>query len=500
MKTAYIYARYSSHKQTEQSIEGQVRVCTEWAEKNGYTILKVFVDRAISGKTDERPNFLRCIDEAIQNKPNAIIVYKTDRFSRNRYDAAIYKAKLRKAEIEIKYAAEAAIEGPEGIILESLMEGLAEFYSEELAQKIKRGMHESALKAKATGNVGYGWKIGPNKEYVLDEEKAKVVRQMAEEVIAGKGLAAIAKDLNAKGLRTNKGNPFTFKSIQKILSREKNIGIYEYDSVRIEDAIPPILSEETYLAVKKELEHRHKSHTRPQKHEAYLLSDKIFCGLCGAKIHGVSGTSHTGTVYRYYRCSAKCGLEKIRADELEKFVIDETNECVLSDEGIKTLAHNIYEYQVNNHDASMIEYLESKIKETDRALTNLLSAIESGIDPDLIKPRVKELQIQKNDLALQIKSEVKKRIELSEEQLIMFLSSETMNKKIIEHLIYKVELFPDKVAIHYNLGGVDGMKQIAKRFEQRVPSTTIEHLGRTVVIRGSTFCLVARYAKRTKTL
>ena len=141
-----IYARYSAGpRQTDQSIEGQLRVCTDFCKQRGLTVIDTYCDRHISGRTDERPEFQRLIADAKRKKFEAVVVYKTDRFARNKYDSAVYKRELKRNGIQIFYAAEAIPDGPEGIILESLMEGLAEYYSAELAQKIKRGMHERAI-------------------------------------------------------------------------------------------------------------------------------------------------------------------------------------------------------------------------------------------------------------------------------------------------------------------------------------------------------------------
>lgn len=133
---AVIYARYSAGRnQTDQSIEGQVRVCTQYCEQHRLTVKEIYADHHITGKTDDRPEFQRLMADSKLHKFDAIVVYKTDRFSRDKYDAAIYKRELKKNGVAIHYAAETIPDGPEGIILESLMEGLAEYYSAELAQK-----------------------------------------------------------------------------------------------------------------------------------------------------------------------------------------------------------------------------------------------------------------------------------------------------------------------------------------------------------------------------
>ena len=213
MSKAVIYARFSSSKQREESIEGQVRVCTEYADRHGLVVVDTYIDREISGKTDDRPAFQQMIADAKVRKFDTLLVYKNDRFSRNRYDAAVYKRMLRMAGVEIRFAAETIPEGPEGIILESMLEGFAEYYSAELAQKVRRGMHENALKCRTTGSTPIGYKIVDH-QYVIDEKGAEVVRYIYEAVAAGVPYSEIIVNLNEKGMRTSSGSkwiPFLVK-------------------------------------------------------------------------------------------------------------------------------------------------------------------------------------------------------------------------------------------------------------------------------------------------
>ena len=142
---AVIYARYSSDRQTEQSIEGQLRECYAFAKANDIAVIDTYIDRAISGKTDNRPAFQKMIEDSAKRQFQAVIVYRLDRFTRNRYDSAIYKARLKKNGVKVLSAMENLNGSPESIIMESLLEGMAEYYSVELSQKITRGMRENAL-------------------------------------------------------------------------------------------------------------------------------------------------------------------------------------------------------------------------------------------------------------------------------------------------------------------------------------------------------------------
>ena len=160
MKTAAVYARYSSDNQTEQSIEGQLRVCEEYAQRNGIVIVDTYIDRAMTGTNDNRPDFRRMIKDSAKKSWDFILVYKLDRFSRNKYETAIHKKTLKDNGVKVLSAMENIPETPEGIILESLLEGMNQYFSAELSQKIRRGMRETRLKGNYQGGpLLYGYKV-----------------------------------------------------------------------------------------------------------------------------------------------------------------------------------------------------------------------------------------------------------------------------------------------------------------------------------------------------
>jgi len=204
---AVIYARYSCDRQNEQSIEGQLHECYAYAEKHDLTVVKEYIDRALSGRSAEhRTAFQQMIRDSEKKGFDFVIVYKTDRFARNRYDSAIYKTKLKKNDVRVLYAKESIPDGPEGIILESLLEGMAEYYSAELSQKIKRGIHEIALKHKAYGgNRPFGYRIDSDKNFVIDEKEAEIVRKIFTDFADGKQAKEIATELNEKGIKNARG-------------------------------------------------------------------------------------------------------------------------------------------------------------------------------------------------------------------------------------------------------------------------------------------------------
>ena len=252
---AVIYARYSSSSQTEQSIEGQIRACREYAEKHKMIIVSEYIDRAISGKTDERAQFQKMLKDSDKKMFSVVLCYKMDRFSRNRYDSAIHKARLKKNGVIIRYAAEHIPDGPEGIILESLLEGMAEYYSDELSQKVQRGKHESALKCKHLGGPPpLGYYVDGDKKYSIDENTAPLVTRIFTMYDEGMRVVDICNELNAMNTKTAINGKWNKNSLHKILKNEKYIGIYVGCGLRIEKGVPAIVDIEIFERVQVRIE------------------------------------------------------------------------------------------------------------------------------------------------------------------------------------------------------------------------------------------------------
>ena len=285
---AVIYARYSSAAQTEQSIEGQLRVCYEFAERNGYKILNEYIDRAITGTNDRRPAFLQMIEDASKRNFEYILVYKLDRFSRNKYDSVFYKHKLKEFGVKVISATEAISDSPEGRLVEGILEMMAEMYSQDLSQKVKRGIHESLLKNNFIGGTApYGYKI-VDKKLVIDEETAPVMKYYFEQYATGKPKVQIIKELNSMGYRNAHGKPFTKSSLQNCLSNTKYIGIYNVNGMELDNYCPALISKDIFNKVQEMLKkHKHSPATTKAKEE-YLLTGKLFCGICGSGMVGVS--------------------------------------------------------------------------------------------------------------------------------------------------------------------------------------------------------------------
>lgn len=247
---AVIYARFSSHNQREESIEGQLRECKEFAKRNRIDVIGSYIDRAMSAKTDNRPEFQRMIRDSYSRQFDTVIVYELDRFARNRYDSAIYKAKLKKNGVRVMSAKENITDDPTGIILESMLEGMAEYYSAELAQKINRGMHENVLESKGTGgHLALGYKMNSDNRFEIDPVGAATVRKIFELYASGSSIKEITAELNTNGDRTALGNPFQPNSLDRILKNQKYIGIYKYKDVTVPGGVPAIVDTDLFYKV-----------------------------------------------------------------------------------------------------------------------------------------------------------------------------------------------------------------------------------------------------------
>ena len=200
---AVIYARFSSDKQNEASIEGQLRECMDYAERTGITVIGNYIDRALSARTDNRPEFRRMIKDSAKGCFDVVLVWKLDRFSRDRYDSAHYKHLLKKNGVKVISAKENISEGPEGIILESMLEGMAEYYSAELAVKVKRGMMENALKGKVNGGKPpYGYYVDKERPLCVNDTTAPIVQEIFRMYAEGKLVREILAYLEERGIRT----------------------------------------------------------------------------------------------------------------------------------------------------------------------------------------------------------------------------------------------------------------------------------------------------------
>lgn len=466
-----LYLRYSSDKQNEQSIEGQQRVCQSYCERNDMNIIDVYIDRALSASkhTEKREDFQRMIKDSDRKRFEAVVVYKLDRFARDRYDSAVYKAKLKKNGVRVISATENISDSPEGIILESVLEGMAEFYSKELAQKVTRGMNETALKCNSCGGIiPLGYKI-ENKKFVIDPATAPIVVEAFERYANGETVSEICNDFNARGLRSAKGAAFNKNSFRNMFRNERYIGIYKYKDIKTEGGIPAIISRELFEKVQEKIKRNAKAPAKSKAKVEYLLSQKLYCGHCGSLMTGDCGTGQGGTVYNYYTCSNKkrnhnCDKKNARKEWVEQIVVEDTA-TLLTDERINELADMAVRQSVlEASQNTVIPAIKSELKEKEKGITNLLKLVERGSDSESLFARLQELEEQKKDLEKRLAVEEKGIIILEKSQVVWWLkkfsegdiNDPAFRRKLIDMLVNSVTIWdePDgsyKFTIVYNL-------------------------------------------------
>ena len=462
---AVIYARYSSDNQREESIEGQLRECTAYCKKNDITILRTYIDRAMSAKTDHRPDFQQMIKDSAKGLFDVIIVWKLDRFARNRYDSAHYKAQLRKYGVKVLSATENISEGPEGIILESMLEGMAEYYSAELSEKVIRGHTENALKCKYNGGTPtFGFAIDKDKYYQIDPHTAPVVLEMFIRYDKGETMKNIRDWLNGAGVTTVRGKKIDLNFVAAILHNRKYIGEYSYRHIVTPGGIPAIVPQDLFDRVQQRLETNRKAPARHKAEDDYLLTTKLFCGTCGAMMVGESGTSASkGRKYHYYRCvntkkhkTCSAKHKSIRKLPLENAVVNATMAKVMDDNFVEYIADAVMDLQ--GKESSELPALRKQLEETERGITNMLNAIQMGIINQSTKQRLDELEERKKDIELHIIQEEIKKPLLSREDVIFWIcrfrkldvSKLDERRRLIDSFVNSVTIFDDHILITFN--------------------------------------------------
>lgn len=381
MKRAVIYARFSSSGQREESIEGQVRECTAYAGRRNYTIVAQYADRALTGTNDQRPEFQRMIADAASGSFDLVICWKHDRFARNRYDAAFYKSKLKKAHVDVEYAAETVPPGPEGILMDSLMEGIAEYYSANLSQQVKRGLYDSALKRQMMGNRMFGFVEAEDGRYAIDPVTGPIVRRIFEEYAAGVPAKAILDELNGSGVRSVRGAKFGKNFIARVISNEKYKGVYAYADIYDEHGIPAIVDPVLFDRANAALHARKRAPNSKQVDDGYLLTGKLYCGHCESMMTAGGGVNSKGVYYKYYACNgrryAKNGCKKHAVDKawIEDAVVQILVSIVHSDEVIEMFASRYEEWQAGLGTRAELEAARGQLDAVSRKVRNLAEKI-----------------------------------------------------------------------------------------------------------------------------
>jgi DNA invertase Pin-like site-specific DNA recombinase len=452
--------------QTEQSIEGQLRVCQQFAKNNEILILDTYIDRAMTGTNDARPDFQRMIKDSNKRQWDYVIVYKLDRFSRNKYETTIHKHTLKENGVKVLSAMENIPDSPEGIILESLLEGMNQYYSAELSQKVHRGLNESYLKGNYTGGSQlYGYDV-VDKKNVINSEESEVVREIFTKYAQGYTVVSIASELKNRGIRTKKGKYITCANIYKMLFNMKYNGKTKHGEKIYTNIYPQIIDDQIWQRV--QAIHNENKHSPGRKKDIldFLLSGKLICGECKATMVGESGTSHTGDRHYYYNCLSrrrkqhKCHFKAVNKKYLEDLVMNVTWLALSESTTVTEIAKMVIAHheQINKRN-EILKSLESKKLAAQKASSNLISAIEQGIITEQTKTRLKELEAEISQLDFDIEQEHQRTYTtLTVEKVENYLHSVirgdieaiAVRKSIVKAFIREILLYSDKLVITYN--------------------------------------------------
>lgn len=419
MRSAVLYARYSSHNQREVSIDDQLKVCRDFCERENIDVVSVYTDAAMTGTNDKRPDFQRMIRKAPES--DYVVVYKLDRFSRDKYDAPLYKKKLEDKGVKVLSATEGIPEGSSGVFLEKMLEAQAAFYSLSLSENVLRGMNSNAEKCLANGVYVFGYDIDPEGHYVINEEEAAVVREVFKRYTEGEAMYSIARDLGKRGYRTQRGNIPGESFINSIIHNEKYIGVYKWGSHVIQDGMPAIITQQEFIAAQ----------TAPRKKvrmdenwREYKLVGKLICGECGKPMHGQSTKNRYGKRYNYYACRKKdgCGRKPIRCEIVEEALLKGLQDVADNPETARTIARQVCDhYQKDNVSEDARDY-EQKLKTIKSKKSKLLDLFLAGaISEEDFTSKNEELGDQEEATLARLGALHAEELELTEDDLVEFL-------------------------------------------------------------------------------
>jgi site-specific DNA recombinase len=495
--TAVIYARYSSSNQREESIEAQVRACQDYAQRNGLKVIDTYADSAKTGTNVEREEFQRMIDDSSKGKFRYVIIHKLDRFSRNRYDSVTFKRKLKINGVILRSVLENLDGSPESQILESLLEGMAAYYSQNLSRECLKGQLENGYKCVHNGGIPpLGYDVDKDtRKYVVNEKEAEIVRYIFSKYAEGIGYNRIIANLNDRGWHSKRGNVFGKNSLYDLLKNPKYIGAYTFNLrlekdvtgnrnpqfkpkdewIYIEDGMPSIVDKETFNIVQSKLAYNKKLAGCFKTKRMYMLTGLLKCGECGASMWGNSHKDgRHGLEYLNYECSGKvykqsCKSVGVKKESIENYVLDELQNTLFSENYIKRLASMLSAYSIQMNEETQIE-LDSTVRELDEIKAKIdriiQLVVDSGISIDTVKDELKCLEDRKlivEDCLKEI-SKKGKAAAVSEETIIELINKSkdfvmarniSECRKFIGDYVESVIVYHDKVEIKFKISVPD---------------------------------------------
>ena len=465
-----IYSRYSSAGQNDQSIDGQIDACMRYAAQRGFRVVGQYIDRALSGThADSRPEFQRMIRDSKKKAFKYVLVWKLDRFARNRYDSAIYKNELKKQGVKVLSVTEGIDAGSDSIILEAVLEAMAEEYSRQLSQNVRRGIRQNAEKHLTIGGYApLGYRV-EDKRLVVDEKEAEIVRFVFHSYANGMTKTEIAKECNRRGWRTKTGRPFSVNSFAVMLKNPTYIGTYTFkDEIAEAGSVPAIVDGATFGKVGAMLERNRRAPGRAKAKEEYQLQGKVFCGYCGAPMVGESGRGRRGATYHYYACATRkkahtCQKRNEKKGFLEWYIVEQITTHILTEQRIQEIAAGVVAEYNRSFDAAGVRELERKIRAMDKEMDALVDAlIRTTAAPAVAKinERVELLAAQKEEAEVDLaKLKVASRITVTEEEIVAWLQQfvhgdpmdPAFRQRVIDIFVNSIFLYDDKVVMYFNI-------------------------------------------------
>lgn len=445
MATAVIYARFSCSKQREASIDDQIRVCMEYCEREDISVIRTYCDYAMSGKTDDRPQFQEMVANA--GESDLVVVYMMDRFSRDPYDAPIYKKQLSKRNVRVVSALEYVDQSPDGIIMEKLLEGLAARESMVTSIRTKRGMEGNAKKALYNGYRVYGYGVDENNRYIINEFEASYVREAYKRRVTRESVNSIAQDFAVRGVKTRQGNPCSYMMVYTMLKNERYTGVYIWDDVRIEGGMPAIISKEEFDAVQGVVG---KKQRKNEVFADYPLSGKAVCGYCGRNMIGHSAHNKANVRYDYYRCGKDCGAKMVRREVIEGRIVEELRKLMMGDEAY-IVAEQIEKAWNRSKMSLAKEEAAQRLRKAQDGKKKLIQAVEDGMPFAAVKDRFDELgEIEKR--AQKDYDSHKNDGVFDSEKFITFLRQGALldGKRLLNAFVSQAVVFQDRIFVTLN--------------------------------------------------
>ena len=423
------YARFSSDNQRTESIDAQLRAMNQFCKQQHWQVVATYTDEARSATTDNRPQFQQMISDSSKGIFDIVLVHKLDRFSRDRYDSAIYKKRLKKNNVQLCSVLERIDDSPESIMMESVLEGMAEYYSRNLGREVMKGMKETALQCKHTGGCPpLGYDVGEDRRLVINAHEAQAVRIIFAMFAEGHGYSAIIDYLNEHGYTTKRGRLFGKNSLYEILKNEKYTGVFVFNRaaaksdskrnnhayktneniIRVPGGCPAIISKTLFEKVQRVKAENRRSRGRYHSKEFYLLTGKVFCGVCGKRIQGnLRFSGERKNRLCTYRCDEPkqlCKNKENNKDYLDAYVADLLRQKIFNKASLRRRINAVNNY-ISAYNAEFDEHydiIKSELDEVTIALSNITAAVEKGVLTDAIIERSEALEQRKIEIQAQL--------------------------------------------------------------------------------------------------